>query len=155
MNQPQNNEWQDLVTDVDGFWNEESCPNVKGKLVSITEMELARRPTIVAVIMLTAPAKGVIGSKDEKQTVDLEPGQAIGVVVKHKLQDLYSMLQNQCEVDITAKEKITLENGNQLWRYAIRYRGQRVMTAAPRSRQAERGPAGTPEQEAEKGLASV
>jgi hypothetical protein len=132
----QNQDWQDLVTDVDGFWNEESSPRVTGKLVSITEMMLARRPTIVAVILLSKPCKGVIGSKDEKETIDLEPGQAIGVVVKHKLQDLYSMLQNQCDVDITAKDKITLDNGNTLWRYAIRYRGQRVLTAAPRSRNA-------------------
>lgn len=150
-----NNEWKDLITDVEGFWNEETSPIVQGKVVSTTVMELARRQTPVAILQLTAPCKGVAGSKDEKEEVDLAVGQAIGVVIKHKLQDLYRCVENQNEVKIKAKEKIELDNGNTLWRYAMRYKGSLSPIAALGSPSADRpSPAGsgkkgkTPEQEA-------
>lgn len=148
-------DWQDLVTDVDGFWDEEKSPKIKGKLVSITNMVLARRETEVAIVVLLEPCKGVKGSKDERETLDLEPGQALGVVVKHKLRDLYSMLPNQCDVELIAKEKISLDNGNTLWRYGIKWRGQRVLNAAPRSQNTARAGAsssGDPEADAEKAM---
>ncbi len=126
----QEDDWKELVTDVDGFYNEETQPIVRGKVVSITEMVLARRETMVAVLLLTAPCKAVTGSKDDKKTIDLEVGQAIGVVIKHKLADIPSFLENQCEVEIKAKTKIELDNGNTLWRYAIRFRGRRAGLAA-------------------------
>jgi hypothetical protein len=124
--QDSEDDWKELVTDVDGFYNEETQPIVRGKVVSITEMVLARRETMVAVLLLTAPCKAVTGSKDEKKVLDLEVGQAIGVVIKHKLADMPSFLENQCEVEIKAKNKIDLDNGNSLWRYAIRFRGRRA-----------------------------
>ncbi len=139
MNEPQNQgDWQELVTDVDAFYNEETQPQIRGKVVSITIMDLANRETEVAVILLTAPAKAVKGKGKEKETVLLEPGQSIGVVVKHKLKDLYSFVQNQNEVEITAKEKITLENANTMWRYGIKFRGRRVLSAAPGTKRADR-----------------
>lgn len=136
--------WKDLITDVDGFWNEENQPMVQGTVVSTTMMVLARRETMVAIIQLTAPAKGVQGSKDEKEIVDLEPGQAIGVVIKHKLQDLYRCVENQNEVQIRAKGKIDLDNGNTLWRYAMRYTGTLSPHAVSGSPTADRLPTPTP-----------
>lgn len=140
----QNQVWKDLITDVDGFWNEENQPMVQGKVVSTTMMVLARRETMVAIIQLTAPAKGVQGSKDEKEVVDLEPGQAIGVVIKHKLQDLYRCVENQNEVQIRAKDKIDLDNGNTLWRYGLRYTGTLSPHAVPSSPTANPAPSKTP-----------
>jgi hypothetical protein len=139
----ENQEWQLLITDVDGFWNEETQPLVQGKVVSTTIMMLARRETPVAILQLTAPAKGVQGSKDEKETIDLVAGQAIGVVIKHKLQDLYRCVENQNEVQIKAKEKIDLDNGNTLWRYVMRYKGRLSPIAAPGTPTADRMPSAT------------
>lgn len=127
---------QELVNDVDAFYNEETDPDIEGKVVGITEMLLARRPTQVAIILLTAAAKAVKGSKDSKETVDLGIGDAIGVVIKHKLQDLNSMLEHQCWVEIRAKEKISLDNGNSMWRYALRSRGRRSTFATRQSQTA-------------------
>lgn len=136
-----NNEWKLLVTDVDGFWNEETQPLVSGRVVSTTIMELARRQTPVAILLLTADCKAVKGSKEEKEEIELKIGQAIGVVIKHKLQDLYRCVENQNEVQIKAKEKIGLDNGNTLWRYAMRYKGSLSPIAAPGSPSAARTPA--------------
>jgi hypothetical protein len=159
MNEPQvtpavNDGWEDIITDVDAFYNEETCPVVTGKVTSITNMKLAGRDTEVAVILLTKPCKGVTGKKEDKEEVQLEPGQAIGVVVKHKLTDLYSMLPNQCEVEITAKDKLTLDNGNTMWRYGLRCRGRRVLNAAPRAQPAAPAQTESPEREASKAMAA-
>lgn len=149
-------DWKDLVTDVDGFWNEETQKTVQGKVVSITEMELAGRETLVAVLQLTKKCDAVTGSKKEKKTITLEPGQAIGVVIKHKLADMPSFVDNQCEVQITAKDKIDLNNSNTMWRYAIRFRGRRAgfatasaKPAAPRPSSARSSKADEAEDEVE------
>ncbi len=151
--------WKELVTDVDAFYNEETQPEVQGRVVSLTQMVLARRDTLVAILSLTKPCKAVKGSGDEKEEVELAPGQTIGVVVKHKLQDLPTMLDNQCEVRIKAKEKVTLDNGNTLWRYSVKFRGQRTgigavsaaTSSAATSSAAPKAPK-DPEKEAKKAL---
>lgn len=149
--------WQDLVTDVDAFWNEETCQQVRGKLVSITNMVLDSRETDVAVILLTEPCKGVKGKGDAKEEVTLEPGEAIGVVIKHKLRDLWSMLDNQCEVDIVAKEKIKLTGSRTMWRYGIRWRGRRTTTAGSGSGSASgaRSSSPDPEKSAEEAISRI
>lgn len=119
-------DWKDLVTDVDAFYNEETDPNIQGKVLSITEMTLANRQTQVAVLKLTAPAKAIKGSKDAKETIELPTGGIIGVVLKHKLADLPSMVDNQCEVMIQALDKIEVKGGNTMWRYKLRFRGRRA-----------------------------
>lgn len=139
-----NDDWKELVTDVDGFWDEDEQAVVQGKVASITEMELAGRSTSVAVLILTAECKAVTGSRKDKKTITLGIGEAIGVVLKHKLADIPSMADNQCEVRIEAKEKITLPNSNTMWRYGIRYRGRRATFAAARTPRQEPGPAPTP-----------
>lgn len=120
------NDFQDLVTDVDAFYNEETDPNVMGKVLSITEMELAGRDTLVAVLKLTAPCQAVKGKGSAKETVNLEVGQMLGVVIKHKLQDIHSMVDNQCELMLSAKEKIPVPGGKTMWKYAVRFRGRRT-----------------------------
>lgn len=121
----------DIIEDIDGFWDEDLQKLVQGKVMGINLMLLANRETMVAIIMLTAPCKAVVGSKSDKEEITLEPGQAIGVVVKHKLSSLYTMVQNNCEVKIEAREKITLPNANTMWRYAIACRGRRTLPQAP------------------------
>jgi hypothetical protein len=124
-------DWVSVVEDIDGFWDEDEQPRVQGKVMGISTMVLARRETMVAILMLSKPCVAVVGSGKEKVKTTLEPGQAIGVVVKHKLSSLYSMVDNHCEVAIEAREKITLDNGNTMWRYAIAHRGRRTLMAMP------------------------
>ena len=128
------NDWKSAVLDVDAFWNEETAPVVQGRVANIVEMQLANRPTIVAIVQLTKPCKGVTGSKREKKEVALEVGQYLGVVVKHKLAIIERMVENQNEVAIKAVGKDTLENGNTLWMYDVKYRGALSRLAAPRTR---------------------
>lgn len=119
-------EWKDLVTDVDAFYNEETDPDVQGKVLSITQMVLAGRDTLVAVLKLTAPCKAVKGSGDAKEEVELPAGGIIGVVVKHKLADLPSFVDNQVEAIISAQKKIIVKGGNTMWVYKLRFRGRRA-----------------------------
>lgn len=142
FNKEQESDWKDLVTDVDAFYNEETDGDIQGKVLSITEMVLAGRATQVAVLKLTAPAKAVKGSKEKKETVDLDVGGIIGVVLKHKLADLPSMVDNQCEVMISALKKIPTKDGNEMWTYKLRFRGRRAgfATAQAQNQAGRTGP---------------
>lgn len=131
-------DWKELVSDVDGFYNEETDPEIQGKVSSITEMQLAGRDTLVAVIILTAPCRAVTGAGDEKKEIELLPGQAVGVVIKHKLGDLPSFVDENCEVQIKAKDKIKVPGGKTMWRYAVRFRGRRTGLAAAGAKTAAR-----------------
>ncbi len=136
-------EWKDLVTDVDAFYNEETDPDVQGKVLSITQMALANRDTMVAVLKLTAPCRAVKGSGDAKEEIELPVGGIIGVVVKHKLADLPSFVDNQVEAIISAKKKIVVKGGNTMWTYAVRFRGRRAgFATAGAQNQARQGNSG-------------
>jgi hypothetical protein len=137
-------EWKDLVTDVDAFYNEETDPDVQGKVLSITQMTLAGRDTMVAVLKLTAPCTAVKGSGDKKEEIELPVGGVIGVVVKHKLADLPSFVDNQVEAIISAKKKIQVGQGNTMWTYAVRFRGRRTGFATAGAKNQERQGDGGP-----------
>lgn len=145
--------WQDQIDDVEGFWNEETQSLICGIVVSTTVMTLANRETPVAILKLTAPCKAVKGKKKEQETIELQKGDAIGVVIKHKLQNLYRCVENQVEVAIKAKEKVDLDGGNTMWRYAMKTRGVLSRFAPPSSPTADRAGRKNPESEADKAFA--
>lgn len=133
------NEWQDLVTDVDGFWNEEGPEDdkvnniVQGRVMGIVTMDLGLGDTLVAVVALTAPTAAVKGSGDAKEEILLETGQAIGVVIKHKLRELESFVENQNEVKIVALKKIRIPNSTKtMWTYKIQFKGKRTLRPVTR-----------------------
>lgn len=143
--------WNDLVTDVDGFWNEESKAVVMGRVASIVTMNLGLGETLVAIIALTAPCAAVKGSGEEKEEIQLEAGQAIGVVIKHKLAELDSFVENQNEVKIEALKKIPIPNSKKtLWTYRIQFKGRR--TLRPVTRPGRSASSGSPEQAAEEAM---
>lgn len=142
-----NDGWNDLVTDVDGFWNEESKSIVQGRVASIVTMNLGLGETLVAIVSLTAPCAAVKGSGEEKEEIQLEAGQAIGVVIKHKLTELDSFVENQNEVRIEALKKIAIPNSKKtLWTYRIQFQGRR--TLRPVTRPGRSSSSGNPEQDA-------
>lgn len=128
-----NDGWNNLVTDVDGFWNEESKAIVQGRVVSIVIMNLGLGDTLVAIVSLTAPCAAVKGSGEEKEEIQLEAGQAIGVVIKHKLSELDSFVENQNEVKIEALKKIPIPGTRKtLWTYRIQFKGRRSLRPVTR-----------------------
>ncbi len=127
------NEWQDLVTDVDGFWNEESKAIVQGRVSSIVTMDLGLGATLVAIVALTAPCAAVKGSGDDKQEIELVTGQAIGVVLKHKLMEMESFVENQNEIKLEALKKIGLPGKKKtMWTYRIQFKGKRTLRPVTR-----------------------
>lgn len=127
------NEWQDLVTDSDGFWNEESKAVVQGRMSNIVTMDLGLGETLVALIALTAPCAAVKGSGDKKEEIMLETGQTIGVVIKHKLRELESFVENQNELKIEALKKLKLPDSTKtMWTYRIQFKGRRTLRPVTR-----------------------
>lgn len=128
-----NDGWNDLVTDVDGFWNEESGAVVQGRMTSIVTMNLGLGETLVAIIALTAPCAAVKGSGEAKEEIELQTGQAIGVVIKHKLVELDSFIDNQNEIRIQALKKIPIPGTKKtLWTYKVSFKGRRTLRPVTR-----------------------
>jgi hypothetical protein len=110
--------------DIEGWFKPEKGMVLFGTICGAIQIPDEKAPNgkrDVVLVRLKEACKAVL----DQTSVLLEPGQVIGVGVRHQLSEMLYYVESKGDVWAYAKEQVSIGHGQTMWKFDVAYKGER------------------------------